>query len=68
MSSFSLCRNLLPFFICGVVPAEEIHLVALFFIEGNPMDDVLKPSGARAGVDRSLMHFLGTLGWMMNYC
>ena len=53
---------------CGVVPTEEMHLVALFFIEGNPMDDLQKPSGARAEVDRSLLPFLGTLGWMMNYC
>ncbi len=53
MSRFSLCRNLLPFFMCGVGPAEEMHYM-------------LKPSGARANFDRSLVHYLGTLGWTMN--
>lgn len=66
MSRFSLCRNLLPFFMCGVGPAEEMHLVASFFIEGSPMHYMLKPSGARAKFDRSLVHYLGTLGWTMN--
>ena len=66
MSRFSLCRNLLPFFMYGVGPAEEMHLVASLLIEGSPMHNVLKPSGARAGFDRSLVHFLGTLGWTMN--
>ena len=53
---------------CGVVLDEEMHLVASFFIERRPIDDVLKQSGARAGFDRSIVYFLGTLGWTMNHC